>query len=84
MTRSMSCSTSRMASPSAAQGSEDRGKPSRLLGTLARCRLVEKQDLGTDGQRPGQLDQPPGAGRQRVGPGLGDVLEPDAAQELLA
>jgi hypothetical protein len=60
---------------------ENVGEAVRLLRILARGRLIEEKGGGMDGQRPRQLHQPPGAGREGVGACLRDTIEMDPVEE---
>jgi hypothetical protein len=46
------------------------------VGVESRERLVEQEDAGIAGQRPGQADALPLAAGERVRPGLGQVRDP--------
>ena len=54
-----------------------------LVLVLTRRGLVEEQHLRPRGQAASELDQPALTGRQRVDARVGDVLQPDALDDLL-
>ena len=81
ITRSMSCSTIRIPRPSAASSREQLAERVGLGLVLARGRLVEQQQLRVAGQAAGQLEQPGGAGRDRVGALVGVRRDADPLEQ---
>ena len=81
ITRSMSCSTMRIAAALGGELGEQLAERVGLGLVEARGRLVEQQQLGVAGQAAGQLEQPGGAGRDRVGALVGVRRDADPLEQ---
>ena len=83
ITKLMSCSTSSTPSPSAASSRSKRAERGGLGLVETRRRLVEQQHPRLARERAGHLDEPRGAGRERVDALARDALEPDPLEQLV-
>ena len=81
ITRSMSCSTMRIAAALGGQLAQQLAERLGLGLVQARGRLVEQQQPRVAGQAAGQLEQPGGAGRDRVGALVGVRRDADPLEQ---